>query len=43
MASLEEIRAERLKKLKKLYTEDLNPYPIESNYSHTLAEALKDF
>lgn len=43
MASLEEIREERLKKINKLREEGVKVYPVESNYTHTLLEASEDF
>ena len=43
MASLEEIREERIKKVKKLQDEAVEAYPIKSNLTHTLFEASEDF
>ncbi|HYC82931.1 MAG TPA: lysine--tRNA ligase [Candidatus Paceibacterota bacterium] len=43
MASLEEIRLERLKKLELLKERGVNPYPSESRQDHTLAEAAERF
>ena len=43
MASLEEIRNERLKKLALLRERGINPYPIESHVSATLEEVRDDF
>ncbi len=42
MASLDDIRSERLKKLETLKSAGHNPFPIESHRTHTLA-ALVDF
>jgi lysyl-tRNA synthetase class 2 len=41
--ALEEIRAERLKKLELLKEKGIDPYPIEVQTSSTIAEALVDF
>ncbi len=43
MASLEEIRAERLKKLELLKQAGKNPYPILSNPDFNIAEVIRDF
>jgi len=43
MASLEEIRTERLKKLKMLREKGINPYPISTHYDYTLNEILGRF
>lgn len=43
MASLEELRAERIKKLETLKTRGVNPYPAESLRSHEIAEITKTF
>ncbi len=43
MASLEELRAERLKKAELLRERGLDPYPSESNAKQTLAEVLEAF
>jgi len=43
MASLEEIREERIKKLETLKERGLNPYPAESHRTHSVAQFLKDF
>lgn len=43
MASLEELRSERIKKLQNLKTEGINPYPIVSHREYSLAEALLAF
>lgn len=43
MASLEEIRAERLKKLETLKTAGVNPYPVVANPTATVAETIKSF
>ena len=41
--SLEEIRNERIKKIKKLEESGINPYPSSSSRTHTLAEVLAEF
>ncbi|MEX1087055.1 MAG: OB-fold nucleic acid binding domain-containing protein, partial [Candidatus Paceibacterota bacterium] len=38
MASIEEIRQERLQKLEKLRERGVNPYPVESRADYTLAD-----
>ncbi len=43
MASLEEIRAERLKKLELLKEKGINPYPIATKRSMSVADALLSF
>lgn len=43
MSSIEEIRAERLKKLNTLIERGHDPYPSKSNRTHTIAEALGSF
>lgn len=43
MASIDEIRQVRLEKLKKLEELGLNPYPIQTNKSHTINQVLADF
>ncbi len=43
MASLEEIRTERIKKLKDLKEKDINPYPISSVRDFSLAEVLRNY
>ncbi len=43
MASIEEIRAERLKKLNLLKERGMNPYPVSFDVSLSVEEAVKDF
>jgi len=43
MASLEEIRNERIKKLELLKEKGINPYPITTNRDFTVEKALADF
>ncbi|MBI2099944.1 MAG: lysine--tRNA ligase [Candidatus Vogelbacteria bacterium] len=43
MASLDEIRQERIGKLQKLKAAGLDPYPIESRRDHELAEVARKF
>lgn len=43
MASLEEIRAERIKKLELLKEQGINPYPVNSARTATLGEAVLGF
>ena len=43
MASLEEIRAERLKKLELLKEKGMLPFPIATKRSHSIADALSSF
>lgn len=43
MASLEEIRSERIKKLNILKERGIDPYPASSKFSHKIGEALVDF
>jgi len=43
MASLEEIREARLAKIKKLEDAGINPYPISSSRTHTLASVRDSF
>jgi lysyl-tRNA synthetase class 2 len=43
MASLEEIRAERIKKLNDLKEEGINPYPVYSTRDFTVEETLENF
>jgi lysyl-tRNA synthetase, class II len=43
MASLEEIRAERIKKLENLKQKGLNPYPSKTERTHQISDLLKDF
>lgn len=43
MASLEEIRAERIKKLNALKERGINPYPASFDVSCSIAGAIKDF
>src|SRR3989338_2362755 len=43
MSSLEEIRATRLKKLQLLRDKGMNPYPVSTRTSATLAEAAENF
>lgn len=43
MSSIEEIRAERLKKLNILTERGINPYPSKTNRTHTIVEAITSF
>lgn len=43
MASLEELRAERLKKLALLREKGMHPYALTSQRSHTISEVLESF
>ena len=43
MATLEELKAERIKKLEALEKQGLVGYPSESKRTHTLAEVMSDF
>ncbi len=43
MASLEELRAERLKKLEALKAEGINPYPIAADPDYSIAEMITKF
>ena len=43
MASLKELRTERIKKLEALKQLGINPYPIESNQGQTIAVAIGEF
>ncbi len=43
MPTLEELRKERIKKLKKLESAGLLAYPAKTKRTHTITEALKDF
>lgn len=43
MATLKQLRNERLRKLKQLKQLKLNPYPSNSNRTHTLGEVSTDF
>ena len=43
MSSLEELKSERLVKLKKLRDNGVNPYPIVSNRQYELSEIIKKF
>lgn len=43
MASIDEIRAARLKKLETLRERGLDPYPIDSHYDKTLREVVDSF
>lgn len=43
MASIEEIRSERLKKLSLLKEKGMKPYPIETRRTHAVADALASF
>ena len=43
MSALEEIRAERLKKLSILTDRGINPYPATTNRTHTIKDALASF
>lgn len=43
MAALEEIRAERLKKLEYLKEQGIDPYPARSNRTHEITEVLGNF
>lgn len=43
MASLEELRLERIKKLETLKARGMNPYPVESLRSHEIEEVEKEF
>ena len=43
MASLEELRAARLAKLKILQERNINPFSAESFYTHTIKEAVDNF
>lgn len=43
MSALEEIRAERLKKLNLLTEKGINAYPAKTARTHTIAGAVKDF
>ena len=43
MASLEEIRKERIRKIETLKKKGLNPYPAETNRTHKISEFLKEF
>ncbi|NTV44769.1 MAG: lysine--tRNA ligase [Candidatus Yonathbacteria bacterium] len=43
MASIEELRAERVKKLELLKEKGMSPYPITSHRTHSCADALSNF
>lgn len=43
MASIDEIRETRIKKLEALIEKGINPYPTTSHFDKTLADASKDF
>ncbi len=43
MATLKELRDERLRKLQELQKLGINPYPAEANRSHNLAAITTDF
>ncbi len=43
MASIEELRAERIKKLEALEKAGYNPYPTNSRRTHSIEEAFKNF
>ncbi len=43
MASIEEIRNNRIQKLQALTAQGVNSYPITTNRDYTLAEAIEDF
>lgn len=43
MASIDEIRETRIKKLEALITKGVNPYPTTSHFDKTLADTTKDF
>ncbi len=43
MASLEELRAERIKKLETLKAQGMNPYPAISTRTHEIEEVIKGF
>ncbi len=43
MSSLEELRAQRIEKLKMLQSKGINPYPISTAREYSLEEAVSDF
>ncbi len=43
MASIEEVRGERIKKLQSLKERGINPYPINVERTHLISEAVGDF
>ena len=43
MASIDELRAERVKKLQALKDKGINPYPSASKKTHTLTGILESF
>lgn len=43
MASLDEIRKERIRKLEDLRARDINPYPIDCQRTHRIVEVLEKF
>ena len=43
MANLSEIRKTRIRKLKKIISAGLDPYPANTKRTHTIAEAVKSF
>ncbi len=43
MPNLEEIRANRIKKLEKIKSMGDNPYPLNTKRSYTIKQALKQF
>ncbi len=43
MAGLEEIRENRLKKLKRVFSLGFNPYPSKTKRTHQISDVLKDF
>ena len=43
MATIEELKKNRLKKLEAVINSGLNPYPEKSKKTHQIAEALRDF
>ena len=43
MSALDEIRAERLKKLALLKEKGFNPYPAKTNRTHTIEEVVDSF
>jgi len=43
MANLSEIRKNREKKLKKIISSRINPYPLKTKQTHKISEVIKDF
>ena len=43
MASLEEIRNNRLEKLEKLKKQEINPYPVFSSQDYTIIDLIENF